>query len=380
MNILHLGKYYSPDRGGIESVTQTLAEGCSSLHKITVLCLSRFKHSNTKFSNKNISIFRIKFNFIFLSQPLSFSYILNAIRLAKINDLIHIHAPNFLAVFSLFFIDKKLTKIVVHWHGDVVNKGLFGFITRPFTIYLLDSADLVIVTSDNYASSSIFLKKYISKLKVIHIGISAPEQAPKDFILPKNISSFLGSSKYIISIGRLVNYKGFQFLIEAVSKFKHRDFKLLIIGDGPLMSPLTKLVNSLSLDSVVMLTGGVDDNTIRYLYQNATLYCMSSINRAEAFGVVLLEAMSFGLPCIATNIPGSGVPWVNSNNVTGLNVEVENTEGLKCAIELLLSNPDKLYIFSNAAKQRFAQEFSSEIFINRVISVYTSLFSDVNVQ
>ncbi|NBO22562.1 glycosyltransferase, partial [bacterium] len=77
----------------------------------------------------------------------------------------------------------------------------------------------------------------------------------------------------------------------------------------------------------------------------------------EAFGVVLLEAMSYGLPIVATNIPGSGVPWVNQHGISGFNVPLGNSVALADACNQILASDELRSRLSQGARQRFFSEF-----------------------
>ena len=95
--------------------------------------------------------------------------------------------------------------------------------------------------------------------------------------------------------------------------------------------------------------------------------------RAEAFGVVLLEAMTYGLPIVATNIPGSGVSWVNRHNYSGLNVSVNDSLALAAACNKILESPELRQRLAKGARQRFLDEFQEETFIRRMIEIYRDM-------
>ena len=100
---------------------------------------------------------------------------------------------------------------------------------------------------------------------------------------------------------------------------------------------------------------------------------MSSTYRAEAFGVVLLEAMANGLPIVATNIPGSGVPWVNQHCITGLIVPIGDAKALANACNDILSSEEMRLEFSRNARSRYLAKFTEAASINRTMKVYSEL-------
>jgi glycosyltransferase involved in cell wall biosynthesis len=123
-----------------------------------------------------------------------------------------------------------------------------------------------------------------------------------------------------------------------------------------------------------MLAGRVTDEELQALYTNASLFCLPSIERSEAFGVVLLEAMSYGLPIVATDIPGSGVSWVNAHEVSGLNVEVKNPEAIATSILKIMKDSELREKFSRGARLRFEDNFTSQKSCDLTLAVYRSLF------
>ena len=126
----------------------------------------------------------------------------------------------------------------------------------------------------------------------------------------------------ILAVGRLVPYKGFDILIRAMKNVKAR---LLLVGDGPQYDSLMRLAASEGVDTTITMLRRVED--VRPYFSAAAFFVLPSVTRAEAFGIVQLEAMAAGLPVINTNID-SGVPGVCIDGRMGITVPAR----YKCAI------------------------------------------------
>lgn len=371
--IVHLGKYYFPHSGGIERVTSTLAKGALTFgHETKVVCFGKVKQT-VRAQVEGVEVIRCPILFTFFSQAVGTSYLLESFRASRKSDLVHLHYPNLLAVFVILFLSKRIP-VIVHWHSDIVDKGLIGKITIPITHILLRRASCIIATSSIYANSSLALRRYIDKVSVIPIGI--PDLSSTLFKSEKvnSLKETIQDRSVILSIGRLVPYKGFDVLIEA-SKFLVSNTIVVIVGDGPLSKQFSRYVKENASDVKVVLTGSLTDSELRYLFKCAKLYCLASNSRAEAFGVVLLEAMTFGLPIVATEIPGSGVQWVNKHGVSGLNVSINNPIELAEACNLIIASKDLRDYLSHGARERFLSEFNEDLFVNRIMEVYMRLLS-----
>jgi rhamnosyl/mannosyltransferase len=105
------------------------------------------------------------------------------------------------------------------------------------------------------------------------------------------------------------------------------------------------------------------------------IFCLPSIVRTEAFGIVLLEAMSLGKPLVTTDLPGSGVPWVNQNNETGITVPVMDTVQLAKAISLLASDPELRQKYGQAGAMRYAVHFTRRKMVGEIAGLYRSLLT-----
>jgi glycosyltransferase involved in cell wall biosynthesis len=170
----------------------------------------------------------------------------------------------------------------------------------------------------------------------------------------------------------LVPYKGFDILIEA-AQYLDANIVIAIIGSGPLLDELQKKIDSLGLARLVKLFGRQGDAELLEFYKRAQIFCLPSIDRSEAFGLVLPEAMSFGLPIIATKIAGSGVPWVNQHGVTGLNVEVKNPYLIANACNQVIRSQQDRYAYSQGSRIRYLTEFKEELEIQRTLALYKEL-------
>ena len=372
--ITHLGKFYFPDSGGIEAVTRTLAEGSSNAgYDVNVICFEKSKHGSNQEKVGKVNVVRTASLITIMSQPLSLDYLWKAFQHSRDSNIVHVHMPNMLAALSCIFIDRS--KLVIHWHSDVVGKGALGFFLKKLENYALRRANKIIATSEIYAVSSGDLKNYLDKVSIIPLGC---KDYGGDYIdvspsfLSNDINQFLKGKKLILSVGRLVPYKGFDILIESV-KYLGSDIVVIIVGSGPLQQGLQERIDSLNLSDRIKLVGRQAERELQELYKRATLFCLPSIERSEAFGLVLPEAMSFGLPIVATKIPGSGVSWVNQHGVTGLNVEIRNPKSIAMACTQIISSYQTYNCYAKGSRLRYLTEFTEETELQRTLRLYNSM-------
>jgi len=108
-------------------------------------------------------------------------------------------------------------------------------------------------------------------------------------------------------------------------------------------------------------------------YQLCDIFCLPSTERSEAFGVVQIEAMAFGKPIISTSIKGSGVDWVNLNDVSGIIVPPKDTNKLAEAVTALLTDEEKYQWLSIGAKKRYEEEFTKDKMVNSFKNLYLEI-------
>lgn len=372
MKILQLGKTY-PIIGGVDKVIFELSTGISQREiQCDVLCASTDNNNHEVINNKYSTFFVTKSFRKIAATWISPQMIFKLREIVDNYDIIHIHHPDPMAALALFFTNTKKKKIVLHWHSDIVKQKLLLIFYKPLQNWLIRRADNIIATSAIYAQGSIYINKYIDKTIIIPIGVEVNYDVLPD--LKKQINKEYKGKKIIYSLGRLCYYKGFEYLIDS-AKYLDDSYVILIGGTGPLFDKLSDQIELANVGRKVKLLGKISDNEMGTYFSECTLFCFPSIEKSEAFGIVQIEAMSFGKPIIATTIKDSGVSWVNKDGYSGLNVQPKNSQVLANAINDICENENVLNLYSLNARQRFEDEFTSDKMIDRVIKLYDNLLN-----
>jgi rhamnosyl/mannosyltransferase len=213
----------------------------------------------------------------------------------------------------------------------------------------------------------------MDKIRVIPIGIPPLRKNVSDDQIHAKRAS-IANRKVIFSLGRLVYYKGFEHLIDAAG-FLDDSYLVLIGGDGPLHRRLTRRIKAKGLERRVQILGQIPANELALYYELADVFCLPSTYKTEAFGIVLLEAMSRGRPLVTTNLQDSGLSWVNQHEVTGLTVPPNDAQALADAIKTIANDRDLAQRFSVAAKKRFQEKFTADSMVESTVQLYSSLMA-----
>jgi rhamnosyl/mannosyltransferase len=170
----------------------------------------------------------------------------------------------------------------------------------------------------------------------------------------------------------MVPYKGLDVLVRA---FANVDATAILVGDGPTRSSVEGLARDTGVGGRVVFAGRVDDDEMVALYQACDAFVLPSVTRAEAFGVVQLEAMAAGRPVVSTALP-SGVPWVNQDEVTGLVVPPGDAGALTAALTRLLRDEALRVRMGQAGQARVAAEFTVARMVAATTALYHRLVAD----
>ena len=291
-------------------------------------------------------------------------------RIAKDYDIIHIHHPDPMAAMALRLSGYK-GKVVLHWHSDILSQKALLRFYLPIQNWLIKRADTIVGTTPVYLAESPYLQGVQEKCRCIPIGI---EPVISDSAREQEIRNEYSGRRIIFSLGRLVEYKGYRYLIEA-AKYLDDSFMILIGGGGPLRESLQREIDELGVGRRVKLLGKVPQEDLASYYGACELFCMSSVMKTEAFGIVQIEAMSAGRPVVATKIPESGVSWVNEDGVSGINVAPRDSKAIAEAILTITDNEATWKKFSAGAAKRFAENFTKEKMISRCLNIYAETLS-----
>jgi len=368
VKVLQISKFYPPVRGGIESATRELTEGLVRNGVPTdVLCAGRSWTTERSRLPTGCEVVRVAKWGSLLSTSMAPALIRHLKRMAPGSDVLHAHMPDPMSALALW-ITRPNARIVLHWHSDVIRQRHAMRLYRPLQTWLLRRADAIIATSQAYLEASEPLRPWKHKVRIIPIGV-ADRHAGTDNATIATIRQRFAGKRIVFALGRMAHYKGFDLLVDAASLLPP-DITVLIGGTGDLQGHLAEKVAQLGLEGKVQLLGNIADPELPSYFAACDVFCLPSTGRAEAFGIAMVEAMMMGKPVVAADIPGSGVPWINVDGVTGLNVPVRQPPALAGALLLLLSNPALLQRMGLAARQRYLDEFTAERMTQRTIDLY----------
>lgn len=188
--------------------------------------------------------------------------------------------------------------------------------------------------------------------------------------LGKNTKPKEGAGREFLLIGRTIENKGHQIAIEAFKRVKEKDMKLHIVGTGPYLDTLKLLAKG---DERIILHGHVSDEGLNEIFDKSS-YAIVPSKWYETFGLVINEAMSNGLPVIASNI--GGIPELITDGYNGFLFKPGDADSLHHIIETLANNNEILNKLSNNAIES-SKKFLIEDQMKSVMDVYSSTLSKV---
>ena len=363
-SVLHIGKFYPPHPGGMESHLKTLC-GALSRHIDVQALVHAEGLRRVETADGKVRVTKVGNWLNFVSAPLS-PGLVDELRRSH-HDLIHVHWPNPAAALAYLITEPK-RPLIITWHSDVVRQRHMSRMFEPLLQRFVQRSSAIIVSSARYADNSPTLRRHPSKLRIIPFGID-PNLSSCDSSQVSDIRERYGN-KIILTVGRLVYYKGLQHLIRAMREVP--DTTLVIVGSGPLRGVLEELAFFCGVRQRVVFASNVDH--VAPYYQACDIFVLASIARSEAFGLVQLEAMMAGKPVINTALD-SGVPHVSMDGVTGITVPPGDPRSLAVAINRLLGDPDLCRHYGHAAQERVRQEFTLDLMVTRTLDVYREVFA-----
>jgi len=335
MKILVISKYFPPRYGGVESVVYYNAKNLIKKgHKVTVIAFDKGPYRREKF--EGVDVVRIPINFEFGAQPISFRLLAEVWK--HDFDVCNLHEPNpFANAVTYLMLALRRKPYVVTYHSDILLGGgkregvQFKLLKIAYKalerLFIFRSAKRIMPTSPQYIEMSDTLPSYRDKLEVIPNGVDLSKYTPSKNWKPNHT---------ILFVGRLIYYKGAQYLIKAMPLVlkKAPDAKLIMAGDGEMRKELEALAKKLGVEKRVNIIGKFRDDVIPE-FQKCGVSVLPSIHKSEAFGIVILESMACGVPVITTDISGT----VYAAGKAGIIVKPKDSNALAEAIARVITNP-----------------------------------------
>jgi len=373
MKVLLLYKDYHPIVGGIENHIRLLARGLLAEGVDASVLVTNPGSATQRQTIDGVPVTKTARQTTILSTPISLPFFVELRRQMATVDLVHLHAPYPLAELAQLMLGRA-KPTVISYHSDIVRQRKTGKLYAPFLKKVLQRAALIAASSPAYIESSPFLRDVRHKCRVIHYGIEPErfdqtEQVRSD---AENLRNQYGDLPLLLFIGRLRHYKGVDVLIRAMHDIRA---KLLIIGTGPMQEEWQNLAHAQNLFDRVFFLGDVSDKETLAARYASDLFILPSTNRAEALGIVQLEAMACGLPVVCTEL-GTGTSYVNRDGVTGLIVPPNDPHALAAAINRLLAAPAMRAKMGAEGRMRVRNEFSLVAMIKSTISFYQDALSE----
>ncbi len=341
MKILIVTGIFPPDIGGPASYVSAIAEALKDRgHSPQVITLSdKLCHKDERYSFSVVRIPRFSFRPVRVLKT-----VLKIIELGGNADLLFVHGLGLEAVLANFLIKKPLVQKIVGdlaWERARTFEGITDTLEDFQNIKYGRKVELVkklrkfwVKKSSVIITPSSYLKKIVSgwgvnedKIKVIYNAVDV--NGVIEGSMPDAFMT-LDASKKIVSVGRLVSWKGFKGLINAVADIP--DVCLVIIGEGPERANLEKLIKEKNLNEKVRLVGLQSRDAVFSYLKSSDLFVLNS--SYEGLPHIVLEAMSALVPVIATDTGGTGE--LVKNGVNGLLIQPGNHADLKDAVNRLM--------------------------------------------
>jgi rhamnosyl/mannosyltransferase len=261
------------------------------------------------------------------------------------SDLIHLHMPNPPGEVAAL-LGRRGRPIVASYHADIVRQARFEPAYRPLLGACFSRAAAIVTGTQRLADTSPALRGHGSKVRVIPHAVDVERFRPDavDSGRRAAIRERYGRP-LVISVGRLVYYKGYDLLIEAA---RGLNAQVVIVGEGPERAALDARAAGVPN---VQLTGRLDEDDLVAHLAAADLFVLPSTSRAESFGIAVAEAQAMGLPAVVTDT-GSGTVEAVEDGVTGLVVPAGDVPALRDALAGLIADEPRRRSMAEAARPR----------------------------
>jgi rhamnosyl/mannosyltransferase len=373
---LHIGKFVPPPFAGVEAHVDTLLKSLSPEVQGTLVAGDSLAPHQDRCVGFPYKVLTAKSFGKFASATISPGVLALARNELKSfrSNLLHIHAPNPPGDIAALLTSKKIP-VVMSWHSDIVRQRNIMKVYHHVQKMVLDRVDKIIVFTPKHYTSSVQLHQINVESKIVYvpmgIDFDSLEKKNDNLAFDMEIDAFAQGRPVLLTVGRHVYYKGYNYLIEALSKIRS-DAVLIVIGYGVLTESLKVQALELGLSDRILFLGEVDQSKLVSAFHRCDIFCLPSIEPSEAFGIASAEAMACGKPVIVCEL-NNGVNYLNKDGETGITVMPKDVAALSNAIDLLVIDEALRIRMGNRAAEWVRSEFSSMSMKRGTIGVYESL-------
>ena len=287
-------------------------------------------------------------------------------------EVLHVHWPLPQGVFGLIGQNISGARLVTSFHGaELLLTRRYPFL-KPVLRYIVKRSDAV--SANSSFTANLVRELADAEVKVIPYGSTivardAPSMAAGSEPRPEP-----DGGRRILYVGRLIERKGLSYLIEAMDLLPSGlCVRLDIVGAGDQRPLLERLVEDKGLTERVFFRGRIPYEELAELYAGCDLFVLPAIvdsrGDTEGLGVVLVEAMSYKKPVIATNV--GGIPDIVRHNETGILVEQRDPQALAQAIEAMLTDENRARELGRAGLDYVKEYFSWPRIVDQVMALYS---------
>jgi len=378
MNLCMVNAFFYPYLGGIEKHMLELASRIAKKEEVHVIT-SQISGAKPEEKFKDILIHRIpvlSYKVPVVSPP---PFVISPRFKKKLKyldttynfDSFGLHSrymPDFNYVLKYAKKKNKFSTFTVHDQKIVgVNIALDHMSTLYDDVYgvkSMSNASKFIAVSNSVAKDLEEMGFDQSVIKTIYNGVDTAFFKPSKQTYREKYGQ--GFDNLIICAGRIVIQKGIQYLIRAMPQIleNHPSTKLLIVGTGSFEPYLKLLVNTMKLEKNIEFTGFIPDQDLPNMYSSADVFIAPSL--VEPFGLVVLEAMSCGVPVVASKI--GGIPEVLDD--CGLLVKPKDKNCIARSVNLLLLDKNLGNSFSKKGRKRAEETFNWDLIAKQTLKFY----------
>jgi rhamnosyl/mannosyltransferase len=373
MRVLHCFKVYRPDHnGGIEEAMSRIVAGAPDDFESSML-VCRLRGPGSTIVVDGCEVERTTTYANVSSLPISPGYVLRMRQRIKDADVVVLHAPFPLSDIAIRGALGDNKGLVIHWHAEIVGRDLLRPVFDPLIAGSVRRADRVMVTDEAMVGISPHLRNVPEKCKAAPYGIDTgwwSQLTDRDRAAVSNLRSRY--PRLVVGCGRLVPYKGFDVLIDAMARI---DAHLILIGTGPNLEDLKNQADRIGVASRISFAGYVDRETQRQILTATNVFTLPSVTVAEAFGIAQVEAMCCGVPVVNTSLPTT-VPRVARHELDGLTVPPGDAVALAAALSRLLDDPALAQRLGRAGQERAITHYDWRTYASVCTDIYRQTWKE----